>query len=54
MITTDEVLKDLEHALNKVNIVKKTFSNNYIWLEVQNRLSELVDFIKKDKRIYNW
>ena len=54
MITVNDVLEDLKNIINKTNLLKKTYPNNYIWIEILERVSGIVDLINKDRKIYGW
>ena len=54
MITGSELLKDLESLKHKAEFVEITYPGNDIWKDVNSKLSDIIKFIKSDKRIYQW
>ena len=54
MITGSELLNDLEEIKKKAEFVEITYPGNDIWEDVNSKLSELIEFIKSDKRMYKW
>ena len=52
MITGTELLNDLESLKHKAEFVEITYPGNDIWKEVNSKLTELIKFIKSNKRIY--
>ena len=54
MITGSELLKDLESLKHKAEFIEVTYPGNNIWKDVNSKLSELIEFIKSDKRMYKW
>jgi hypothetical protein len=54
MITGNELLKDLEEAKNKAELVEVVYPGNEIWPEVNYKLNEIIKLIKQDKRLYSW
>lgn len=54
MITGSELLKDLEEIKKKAEFVEIIYPNNEIWSKVNSKLSDVIKFIKSDKRMYKW
>lgn len=54
MITGSELVKDLEETKKKVEFIVKTYVNNPLWPEVNNKLEELILLIKKDMKIFGY
>ena len=54
MITSSEVLNDLEATLKKVDFLQVTFPKNDLWPKVSNNLKEIILSVKKDKKLFGY
>lgn len=54
MITSGEVLLDLESTLKKVELLQVTFPRNDLWPKINNNLKEIILLIKKDRKLFGY
>ena len=54
MITGSELLNNLQEIKKKAELVEVIYPGNEIWPEVNYKLSEIINLIKKDKILYSW
>ena len=54
MITGSELLNDLQEVKKKAELVEIIYPGNEIWPEVNYKLNEIINLIKKDKMLYSW
>ena len=54
MITGNEVIKDLDNVIKKVEFLRITFPKNDLWPVVHTELQNILKVIQKDKNIYGY
>jgi len=52
MITTSEILKDLNSLQKKIEFAQITYPNNDIWNIIYPKIKEIYNLLKRDKRIF--